>query len=330
MTKAAFFNSSPKTIERVYAKGRRERVAELTELYPEIISADNFAAHAEKLRDIEVIFSTWGMPTLDAEHLELLPNLQALFYAAGSVKGFAAPLLRRGITVMSAWGANAVPVAEYTLGLILLACKGFFRNTRECSSPEEWPRAFRGPGVFGETVAILGCGMTGGALAEMLKAFELDVVAYDPYLSDERAAVLGVRKVSLEEAFKRAFVVTCHIANLPATQKILTRSHFASMRENATFINCGRGAQVVEKDLIGVLKERPDLTALLDVTDPEPPAEGSELYALPNVRLSSHIAGSIGDEVVRMADYCIDEFLAWRDGRELKHAVTLEMLETMA
>ena len=87
---------------------------------------------------------------------------------------------------------------------------------------------------------------------------------------------------------------------------------------------------MVEEDLIGVLRERPDLTALLDVTDPEPPLEGSEFYTLPNVHLSSHIAGSQGDEILRQADYAIAEFENWAAGRPLRYRVTLEMLKTMA
>ena len=102
------------------------------------------------------------------------------------------------------------------------------------------------------------------------------------------------------------------------------------MRENATFINTGRGAQVVEADLIETLRERPDLTALLDVTFPEPPAADSELYRLSNVQLSSHIAGSMNDEVVRMADFMIEEFIAWEAGKPLRYQVTRELLERMA
>ena len=83
---------------------------------------------------------------------------------------------------------------------------------------------------------------------------------------------------------------------------MLNAALFRSMRPGATFINTGRGAQVNESDMAAVFGARPDLTALLDVTWPEPPEAGSPLYTLPNVHLSSHIAGSLGNEVVRMAD----------------------------
>ena len=118
--------------------------------------------------------------------------------------------------------------------------------------------------------------------------------------------------------------------NLPETAGTLNAALFRLMRADATFVNTGRGATVVEPDLIAVLSERPDLTALLDVTWPEPPAAGSPLYSLPNVLLSSHIAGSKGDEVHRMADWMIEEYLRWvREGR-LEHEVTAGMLERMA
>ena len=102
------------------------------------------------------------------------------------------------------------------------------------------------------------------------------------------------------------------------------------MKPNATFINTGRGAQVVEADLIRALREEPGRTALLDVTWPEPPEEGSPFYSLDNVFLTPHIAGSMGQEVKRMGLYmeqCCDAFLA---GQPVPYQVTAEMLHTMA
>ena len=102
------------------------------------------------------------------------------------------------------------------------------------------------------------------------------------------------------------------------------------MQDHTTFINTGRGATVVEADLLAELQQRPTLTALLDVTLPEPPEPGSPFYTLPNVYLTSHIAGSLNDEVVRMADYMIDEFQRYEKGEPLMHEVTPDILDTMA
>jgi phosphoglycerate dehydrogenase-like enzyme len=223
-------------------------------------------------------------------------------------------------------------VAEFTLAQILLSCKGYFRNTRDCrdASRRAAQQVFGGRGAFGETVGLIGMGMVATRLCELLRPYELRLIGHDPYLGADRAATLGVELVGLDELFRCAYVISNHLPNLPATRGRLDRRLLETMRPDATFINTGRGAQVVEADLVAVWRERPDLTALLDVTDPEPPVPGSPLYELPNVQLSSHIAGSMHDEVVRMADYAIDEFVRWERGEALRYAVTLEMLPTMA
>lgn len=331
MTKTAFICNAPGTIDRVYAEGRKEQVSSISDLYPTVITAENFQDHVEALGNLEAAFSTWGMLNLTEEQLDLLPSLKAIFYAAGSVKGFAEPFLKRGIIVVSGWGANGVPVAEFTLAQILLSNKGYFRNTQAHISREARDEAFRGVGNFGETVAILGAGMIGRTLIRLLKPFNLNVIVWDPFLTNEQAVKLGVEKVSsLDEAFQLGLVVSNHLANLPDTQGLLTAELFSSMRENATFINTGRGATVVEADMVRIFSERDDLTAFLDVTHPEPPVSGSPLYTMPNVHLTSHIAGSMGDEVVRMADYMIEEFQAWENGQPMRYSITLDMLSNLA
>jgi phosphoglycerate dehydrogenase-like enzyme len=329
LPQAAFFGDENQ-IARVYAQGRRAQVETQTRLYPDVVNLKNFDEHTPQLGDVEVIFTTWGMPKLEAAHLKELPNLKAVFYAAGSVQNFARPLIESGITVVSAWQANAVPVAEFTLAQILLANKGYFRNTRDCRTYEGRRNAHHGPGNFGATVALLGAGAIGRIVIQLLKPFNLKVIVFDPFLPDESAAQMGVEKVTLDEAFARGHVVSNHLANLPQTVKMLREEHFSSMSPGATFINTGRGATVDEEGLIGVLRARPDITALLDVSFPEPPSEGSPFYELPNAQLTSHIAGSLGDEVVRMADYVLEEFARWRNGDPLRYGVSLEMLETMA
>jgi phosphoglycerate dehydrogenase-like enzyme len=329
--RAAFFGEAEQ-IRRVYEGERWDRVAELTDLRPGVVrGADIAASGGGGLADVEVAFSTWGMPRLTDAQFDALPRLRAVFYAAGSVQGFARPFLERGIAVFSAWQSNAVPVAEYTLAQILLATKGYFRNERDCRTYEgRQSHPFRGPGNYGETVALLGAGAIGRRVIGLLKPFRLHVIVYDPFLSDADAAALGVEKVTLEEAFARGYVVSNHLANKPETVKMLNAPLFARLRDDAIFINTGRGATVDEDALISEFTRRPTLTALLDVTWPEPPSADSPLYALPNVHLTSHIAGSIGDEVRRMADDMIAEFVRWERGEPTPTRVTPEMLDRMA
>ena len=327
--KAAFFCAHETTLLSVYSQAHRNAIAAQCVIHPGVVTSQTLDAQLAALADVEVIFSTWGMPVLTPAQLAQLPALRAVFYAAGTVKDFAPPLLDRGITVVSAWAANAVPVAEFTLAQILLANKGYFRNARDCATPAGRSQAFRGTGNFEQTVALLGAGMIGRKVIELLRPFRLHVIVFDPFLSSSDAAQLGVEPVDLAAAFTRGMVVSNHLANVPETRGLLQRPHFASMPAHAVFINTGRGATVVEPDLIDVFRQRPDLTALLDVTDPEPPRPDSDLYGLANVVLSSHIAGSLGNEVRRMADYVLEEFQAWRTQQTLRYAVTPEMLKTM-
>ena len=165
--------------------------------------------------------------------------------------------------------------------------------------------------------------------AVLMYGYPVKVIAHDPFLTGERALQLQVERVSLEQIFQRALVVSNHIPDLPHTRGTLKGHHFDSMREGATFINSGRGAQVVEADMIRVLAARPDLTALLEVTEPEPPALDSPLWEMPNIVISPHMGGTVGDDVVRLADCAIEEFEAWTAGRPPRHEITAGILETM-
>ena len=321
----------PAQIRRVYGEAGLARLAGFTDLRPEILGARD----AERLAGVRWVFSTWGMPALDAETLAGLPELEAVFYAAGTVKGFAAPMLERGVRVVSAWRANGRPVAEFSLAQILLAAKRWHANSEACRRP--FTKEARGtealpigPGVWETPVALLGFGAVGRATAELLRPFSFDVRVVDPFVDDAALDAFGARRVGLEEAFGSCEVVSNHLPDLPSLRHALGRELFASMPHGATFLNTGRGAQVDEAALAGVLAERPDLTAVLDVTLPEPPEPGSPLYALPNAVLSSHIAGSVGREVSRLAACVMDEAEALLAGEPLRHEVDAAMLASMA
>jgi phosphoglycerate dehydrogenase-like enzyme len=112
---------------------------------------------------------------------------------------------------------------------------------------------------------------------------------------------------------------------------MIDKNCFDRMKKYATFINTGRGAQIVEADMIKAMEDCPTRTALLDVTDPsEPPVPGSKLYSLPNIRLTPHVAGSIGKEFQRLGQYMYEVYSLYKEGKETKYEVTLEMLPHMA
>ena len=313
--KAAFLCSDHAKVLSVYGKGRLERIAELTDLLPGIVTD----VGQRDLSDVELVFSTWGMLALTEEQLARhLPKLKVVFYAAGATEGFVRPFLHRGIACSSAWQANAIPVAEFAFAQILLGLKGAQRLCRRLHSPAQFNQDFAGPGVYGATVGLLGDGAVAHHLEKMLGICHLSVQML-PTFPEKRS-------MSLEQFFASSQVVSNHLPNREDNIGVVTQSLLESMPRNGVFINTGRGRQIDEPGMIAALKNRPDLTAILDVTYPEPPLPDSDLYSLPNVFLTPHLAGSNHDECHRMADYMLEELERHLAGQPLKYPVLEEYL----
>lgn len=324
--KAAFFtdhihsfrNKPGSSIDSVYGLGRKKKIADLTDLYPVVISIENFEEHADHLADTDVIFSTWVMPKLSFEQVVKMSRLKAVFYAAGASGYFRKPFEDRGVIICSATAANAIPVAEFCLAQILICTKGMLRNMDACKTP--WKQQpFIGRGIYGAQVTLVGKGSIASALENLLKPFHLDV------------CMVGSREISanpalLEQIFRESYIVSNHLPDRDDNVGIFNRKLFELMPENASFINTGRGRQVNEADLVAVLSKRTDLTALLDVQWPEPPPSDSDLFSLDNIHLTSHIAGAYNDELVRLADCMIDDFQRWQRGDLMQYQVTAAML----
>ncbi len=333
--KNAVFMGLDERVHYVYPDSRIELLnSELNFPTLHVITKEELGEYRDILKNTDYIFSTWGMPHFEKEEIkEYLPNLKAIFYAAGTVQGFAREFLDEGVAVFSAWAANGVPVAEYTLAQIILASKGFFQTIHRKAVGSNWNRNYpiQFPGNYGIKVGIIGAGMIGKMVIEKLKSLEeIETLVFDPFLSDEKAAELGVTKVDLKTIFAECQVVSNHLANNSQTVGMINKEHFDLMKPGCVFINTGRGAQVVEDDMIAALEKDPTLTAVLDVTFPEPPVADSKLYTLDNVFLTPHIAGSLGNEVHRMSKYMYEEYKAFDAGLPTKYSVSLDMLKTMA
>jgi phosphoglycerate dehydrogenase-like enzyme len=172
--------------------------------------------------------------------------------------------------------------------------------------------------------------MIGRRVCEMLKQFDLNVLACDPFAGAQDARTLGVQLVSLEELFRQSDVVSLHTPWLKETEGMITGELLRSMKQDASFINTARGAVVREKEMIEVLEQRPDLFAVLDVTYPEPPEKDSPLYTLPNVIITPHIAGALDNECHRMARYMIAEVKRFLNGEPLTWGIDKEKASILA
>ena len=309
------FILDPETYDLVYAP-HREAIGRHVDLIGSPQTSDSIRENTNLLQDAELIFSGWGLPKIDNSFLDQAPNLRAIFYAAG---GFdTAPAHRRGIAVTVAHLANSRPVAEYTLATILFSLKHGWRLSRELHQEQRFIPRNAAPGCYQATVGLISMGAVARLLLPLLKPFDLNVVAYDPYLSEAEADALGVERVSLDELFRRSDVVSLHSPEIPQTRRMIGGAHLAAMKPGATFINTARGAIVRQDELIEAAKARPDLQFVLDVTDPEVLPRGHALYGLANVVITPHIAGSAGGECRRLGQYMVEELERYIEGKPLK------------
>jgi phosphoglycerate dehydrogenase-like enzyme len=167
-------------------------------------------------------------------------------------------------------------------------------------------------------------------VAERLRHLPVEILAYDPVVPPAVAGQLGVRLCGLDEAFRRADVVSCHLPLLPATAGVIRGPHFAAMKPGAIFINTARGDVVAEAEMTAELQRRADLTALLDVIQDERPGATSPLFSLPNVWVTPHLAGSLGREQQMLGRLVADEVARYTAGQPLQHELTPETFATSA
>ncbi len=289
---------------------------------------------ADLLARADIVLGHWGCPPLTAEVLAGAPRLQMLAYAAGTMKSVLTDaVFDRGIRVTSCADANAEPVAEFTLAAILLANKDVFwrrdvlRDPRIAESRQPLARPV---GNWGKTIGVIGASMVGRRVIELLRPFpQFAVTLYDPFVSSEQAGELGVTKLDLDELCSGADIVSIHAPDLPSTRHLIGAPQLAAMRTGATLINTARG-RLVDHDALTTELASGRLSAVLDVTDPEPLPAEHPLRSLPNVYLTPHLAGSEGTELGRLSDWAIDEIERFCDGRPPRNPVTRDMLATMA
>lgn len=278
------------------------------------------------LEDVEVLFTGWGGPRLDEPLLERMPRLQAVFYAAGTIREVVTEAFwDRNIPITTATQVNAIPVAEYAFGAILLSLRQswslarYVRDNRSFLQRPAWRRTL--PGSAGTKVGVIALGAIGQLVCEHLKRTDVEVLAFDPFADDRLYVELDAKPASLAEIFGECDVVTLHAPLNHDTVGMIDATLLESMKQGATFINTARGAIVNEPEMCEVLTRRPDLQAILDVATDEPPAKSSPLFLLPNVFLTPHIAGPIGAECLRMGRLMLEEFHRFHAGQPLLHVV---------
>jgi phosphoglycerate dehydrogenase-like enzyme len=305
---------------RLFPPSALQRLRAVAELDQERTAAD-FASGADIqfLAAAEVLLTCWGAPSLNASLLAAAPNLRAVVHAAGSVKEIVTEeSWARGIEVSSAAWANARPVAEYTLAVILggnkrmLECRDLYGTVRS-----SWDRAQipEDAGNQSRTIGIVGASHVGRRVIELLGPFDFELLVSDPYLTSTEASALGARLVELDELCSVSDVVTLHAPALPETRQMIDARRLALLRDGATLINTARGSLVDTDALAEALTAR-HLYAVI--------------YDLPNVLLTPHIAGAAGNELPLLGEAAVDELLRYASGQPFAHPVLRADLDRTA
>ncbi|MFI6450308.1 hydroxyacid dehydrogenase [Streptosporangium amethystogenes] len=322
MTTPAAFAMQPLLLPELFPPDLRHRLSLVTRMDERVIESFDGPL------GVEILITGWGCPRIDADVLAAAPRLRAVVHAAGSVKGhLTAEVFDRGIAVSSAAEANALPVAEFTLAMLVLAAKQAIVKARAYStrgwSGDPLPGVAtpsEGGGLIGAVVGVIGASRVGRLVMERLRDHGAHILLSDPYIGPAQAADLGARQVPLDELCREAELVTVHAPALPETRGLLDERRLALLRDGAVLVNTARGS-LIDTDALVRHCATGRIGAVLDVTDPEPLPLGHPLLALPNVLVTPHLSGARGRELRRLGEFAVAEVERLARGLPLRGAV---------
>ncbi|WP_033337592.1 hydroxyacid dehydrogenase [Catenuloplanes japonicus] len=288
----------------------------------------------EKLKNTEILVTSWGAPQLTAARLADAKHLKAVIHAAGSVQGLVSDeVWRRGIRVSNAADVNAIPVAEFTLAAIILAGKKApFLAADPAAHSTGWGHrnGYGDLSNFRRTIGVVGFSRIGRRVVRLLETLDhARCLVADPFADPDEIRRAGGDPVGLHELLPRSDVLTLHAPENAQTRGMIGAAELALLPDHATVINTARGSLIDARALENECRSG-RLFAILDVTDPEPLPRDSTLRSVPNILITPHIAGSLGTEILRLSDFALDELGRWLADEPLHAEVTADLLTTHA
>lgn len=283
------------------------------------------------LATADALITGWGAPRVTPEVLASAPQLQVVAHAAGSIRSVFDPrCYEHGLVVTTAAQANAWPVAQWSLAMILLAGKRALPRSRTFATSRTHGTHLGLPvGNALRTVGIIGASRIGRLVLDLLAAHDFNVVLADPTLTADQARKLGAELVDLDELMATADTISLHAPILESTKGMITAELLASMKDGATFINSARGI-LVDHDALRAEAATGRIDLILDVTWPEPLDADDPLWDLPNVWITPHLAGAQGTELAWLGESAVAEIEALASGTPYRHAVDAATYAQMA
>ena len=239
---------------------------------------------------------------MDAEALGVATKLKLIARAGVGVDNVDLTVAtEHGVIVMNTPDGNTISTAEMTIGLMLALARQI-PQAHITMNDGKWDRKkFMGVELRGKTLGVVGFGRIGRAVAKRALAFEMTVIAFDPYIPADVAADLGVELVDLDTLYGRSDFITLHAVLTDETRGMINAETFAKMKDGVRLVDAARGALINETDLAAALQSGKVAGAALDVYSAEPPAADNPLIALPNVVHTPHLAASTEDAQITVA-----------------------------
>ncbi len=274
---------------------------------------------------------------VDRDLLEHATNLKIIARAGVGIDNVDVPAAsEKGIIVVNAPFGNTNSAAEHSMAILLSMC----RNVPEANSSlksGEWKRApFTGHELKHKTMGIIGLGKVGGRVALRARAFEMEVMVYDPYISEKRATDFGTRLVDLDELVANADVISVHTPLNDETRDLVTAEHFAAMKEGVLIVNCARGGIINEQAMLDALNSGKVAGSAFDVWSEEPPQDEviKQLIAHPRMIVTPHLGANTYEAQQNVAVDVSREIIHYLDGQPVENAVNIpafdpDLMETM-
>lgn len=263
--------------------------------------------------------------------MEKMPNLRIVGVSRAGLENVnVEEATKRGILVFNVMGRNAHAVSDFAVGMMLSEARNIARAHASIKEGG-WRKTFSNsddvPELNGKTVGLVGYGNIGRLVAKKLSGFEVNVVVYDPYMSEESMKAEGVRKVELNELFEISDFVSVHARLTEKNKKMIGKEQFDLMKPTAIFVNTGRAGLVDQDALADTLEAKKILGAALDVFTTEPIPEDSRFLSLDNVTLTTHIAGTTADALRNSPYLLVEDIKKFMTDNSPRFIVNPEVLE---
>ena len=262
------------------------------------------------------------------EVMEAAPMLKAVGRAGVGVDNIDIDAAtERGVIVMNTPGGNTIATAELTFTHMLCGTRPVVRGVSGMRDGKWERKQLKGAELRNKTLSVLGLGRIGAEVAKRARAFEMTVIAYDPYLTEERAKELEIEKVDLDDAFARADYLTVHMPMTAQTKGIVDEAAFAKMKDGVRVFNCARGGIIKESALVEALKSGKVAAAGLDVYEQEPLPEDHEFRSLENLNLTPHLGASTEEAQESVGVEIAEAIAEVLQGGRIRNAINMPSLD---